>query len=299
MTEFDNVLLATEVIPFDPMLALADLGGEATLSASAIPQLSPSADLILQDHAGSEDGNWIVLLHSTASAEALASGNVSAGHDAALLVNPIANPEEEEEQVITITGYGGGGGGTAGGGGSGGGSSGGGDAGGGGYGDGGTGGTDPTPCVETALSNGTSTDAANKAAAEAARKIAERNDETYEYSSIVWALAGVVGHTEPYTDRLTGQVNWLGGIAEVPNGAVIIGIVHNHPDIGDITDGIPSLTSEGGKDWQGYDQLRNWGGTRGITVDQNLLLYIYTNEDHKTRVYDRTDKETEQPSCAL
>jgi len=156
----------------------------------------------------------------------------------------------------------------------------------------------PTPCVETSLSNGISTTDANRAALAASNKIAELNDEMYEYSSIIWWLNGEIGFTAPYQGS-PSEVNWLGGLDGVPDGAVIIGILHNHPDEPGIDDRIPSPTSLGGQDWTAYDQLRNWGGTRGITVDQNLLQYVYTNEDGKTRVYDKTDKETQQASCTL
>lgn len=166
-----------------------------------------------------------------------------------------------------------------------------------------------TPCVETTLANGVSTTDANRAALAASNAIAALNDETYEYSSIVWALNGEVGYTSPYTDRLTGEVNLLGGLAGVPAGATIIGIVHNHPDDPVINDRIPSgAGSESGDDWTRYDQIVNWNdshaGTiddlpRGIIVDPNMLFYIYSNEDEKTHVYDKTDKSQTTASCSL
>jgi hypothetical protein len=179
--------------------------------------------------------------------------------------------------------------------------------GGGGYGggSGGGGGTtgteaNPTPCVETSFdSSDASVHAANNAALAASNAIAAKDDETFEFSSIVYSLNGQIGWTQPYTDHLTDQVNWLGGIGQVPSSAVILGIVHNHPDIDGISDTIPSLTSEGGRDWQSYDQLESWSGTRGITVDDNALLWIYSNEDGKTHVYDNTDRETQYTSCSL
>lgn len=109
MTEFDYVLLPAEVIPFEPMLAAAALEGEAMLSPSAIVQIVPGGDSILDDHAGVEGEDWILL--SSASSDALASGIVGVGDDAFLL-NPIAT-DEEDEQVIIITGHDGGGGGGA------------------------------------------------------------------------------------------------------------------------------------------------------------------------------------------
>ena len=155
-----------------------------------------------------------------------------------------------------------------------------------------------TPCVEAAPS-GVPLSEINNAALAASNAIAALNDETYEYSSIIWQLNGTVGWTAPYTDRDTDFVKWLGGLSHVPDGAVIIGIVHNHPDLSGINDTIPSPSNLGGRDWSAYDAIRDWGGVRGITVDPNLLLYIYSNEDHKTHVYDRTDKETTRTSCSL
>lgn len=168
----------------------------------------------------------------------------------------------------------------------------------------------PTPCVETtfATPNVSLTDA-NRAALAASNVIAglEKND-TMEFSSIVFAQDGRVGFTEPYTDLLDDRVNLLGAIGLVPTGAVILGIVHNHPDDSAIRDSIPSgAGQENGRDWSAYDQVVNWNRDhdtaddlpRDITVDQNMLLYIYTDEDNKTRVYDKTDKGQTRPSCAL
>jgi hypothetical protein len=95
------------------------------------------------------------------------------------------------------------------------------------------------------------------------------------------------------------QIDWNAGIPSVPDGARILAILHNHPDDTMIDDRYPSPRSEGGTDWEAYEAVRSWGGTRGITVDQNLLMYIYTNEDRKTWVYDVTDKQTERTSCSL
>jgi proteasome lid subunit RPN8/RPN11 len=295
MTEFDNVLLPTEVIPFEPMLAMVDFDGQATLSPSAIPQVGTSGDLILQD-AGDEGDNWIALLHATASSDALAGGIVDVSDDA-LFVNPIATPDEEEEQVITINGWDGGGGGATGGGTDSG------YTGGDGMGSGGTGTGEPnqTPCVETTLNAGVSTHDANREALKAANKIMTASFESYEYSAIIWAKNGVVGHTEPYTQNLVDQVNFLGRISSVPDGAVIIGIVHSHPDGAATVDSYPSgAGSDEGADWDAYDQIVNHTGLpRGITVDRNMLLWIANAEDSKVRVYDNTDKNLTQPSCAI
>src|SRR3954454_21795608 len=78
----------------------------------------------------------------------------------------------------------------------------------------------PTPCVETQFSTNASLQDANNAALKASNAIAALNDETYEYSSIIWSLNGTVGWTTPFKGS-TDDVNWLGGISQVPDGAVI------------------------------------------------------------------------------
>jgi hypothetical protein len=166
-----------------------------------------------------------------------------------------------------------------------------------------------TPCVETNFTtSGVSIAGANNAALDASNKIAALDDENYEYSSIVYSLNGVTWHTDPYTDHLDDRVNWVGNLNQVPDGAVILGIVHSHPDISGITDTIPSgAGSEEGIDWIQYKAIVNWNQThdtahdfpRGITVDPNMLLWLYSNEDHKTHVYDNTDKSDTSPSCTL
>lgn len=161
----------------------------------------------------------------------------------------------------------------------------------------------PTPCVEASPA-GVSVQAINNAALAASNAIAAGDDEHFEYSSIIWSLNGTVGSTTPFTNGLSGQVNWFGGLSEVPAGATIVGIVHNHPHFNpSIDDRIPSGNLYPGDDWPHYNQVTdqshppNFG--RGITADANLLLYIYTNQDHKTHVYDNTDKNQITPGCAL
>ncbi len=163
----------------------------------------------------------------------------------------------------------------------------------------------PTPCVE-ASPEGVSLQAMNNAALAASNAIAARDDENIEYSSIIWSLNGTVGYTTPFTSGSDRAANWLGGLSQVPSGAVIVGIVHNHPDDPYVNDTYPSgAAHQDGDDWYRYDQMVN--GTinhgepldRGITVDGNLLLYIYSNQDHKTHVYDKTDKSQTTPSCSL
>jgi len=156
-----------------------------------------------------------------------------------------------------------------------------------------------TPCVEAAP-NAISMPYINDAALAASQAIAQENDETFEYSSILWALDGAVGWTTPWTDGLTDSVNLLGGLDQVPEGAVIVGIVHNHPDDPAMNDRIPSgAGSAPGGDWAAYDEILGLSLPRGITVDQNMLLYIYSNEDQKTHVYDKTDKSQTTASCSL
>lgn len=100
----------------------------------------------------------------------------------------------------------------------------------------------PTACVETTFkTQGVSLTDVNRAALAASNVIAGLADHRYEYSSIVFVHDGKVGFTEPYTDRLPDRVNFLGGISGVPTGAVILGIVHNHPDQRDVDDRTPSI----------------------------------------------------------
>jgi hypothetical protein len=192
-----------------------------------------------------------------------------------------------------------------------------GDTGGAGTGDGGGGGggttetqANATPCVETSVSTalGATQQEINNAALAASNAIAAMNDEDYEYASIIYSVNGNVGWTQPYTQNLFDQVNWMGNISLVPTGAVIVGIVHNHPDDSQIDDRIPSGGRSDGVDWTSYDELVNWNSShsgteadlpRGITVDPNMLLYIYSNEDHETHVYDNTDKNQTSASCSL
>lgn len=165
----------------------------------------------------------------------------------------------------------------------------------------------PTPCTETTFSApGATTQEANQAALDASNAIAARNDETYEFSSLIYSLNGEVGWTAPFTNHDTQQVNWAGGIGGVPDGAIIIGVLHNHPDEPTITDTIPSGSGGlDGMDWDSYHELVDYNRDhtidlpRGITVDQNLILYIYSNEDHKTHTYDNTDESQTSPSCTL
>ena len=166
----------------------------------------------------------------------------------------------------------------------------------------------PTPCVETTFATpGVSLTDANRAALAASNVIAQQNDETYEYSSIIFFYNGQVGFTEPFTNRSPDHVDWLNAeiLSNIPDGAVIVGVVHSHPDARETNDTIPSNEgAQGGytDDWMMYNQMVGMAvGTlpRGITVDSNMLLYIYSDEDRKTHVYDKTDKNESRTSCSL
>ena len=157
----------------------------------------------------------------------------------------------------------------------------------------------PTPCVETTFATpGVNLTDANRAALAASNVIAGLNSDDWEYSAIVFFHDGKVGFTEPYTENSYDGVNLLGSIGHVPNGAIILGIVHNHPDDSMTNDSYPSQL-----DWSGYNQIQNLSSSgglpRGITADSNMLFYILSDEDNKTRVYDKTDKHSERAACAL
>jgi hypothetical protein len=152
-----------------------------------------------------------------------------------------------------------------------------------------------TSCVETTFATpNVSLQNVNRAALAASNAIAQLNDENWEYSSIVFLYNGQVGFTEPYTEQHLDIVDLMGGFARLPDGAVVLAIVHNHPDFDDRPDGFPSTV-----DWGGYNATVNFHWARGIIIDSNMLLYIYTNADHHTRVYDRTDRHEFRNGCSL
>lgn len=153
----------------------------------------------------------------------------------------------------------------------------------------------PTTCVETTFATeGVSLAAVNRAALAASNAIAGLADHRFEYSSIIFYHEGKVGFTEPHTDRLPGQVDLLGGRHNLPSGAIILAVLHNHPDLTRANDGYPSET-----DWGAYAQIKSYDFGRGITVDGNFLYYISTDRDGKTRVYDKTDEFETVKSCPL
>jgi hypothetical protein len=165
----------------------------------------------------------------------------------------------------------------------------------------GGGGTSPPPpdvyppCV-SAAPPGVSPTAVMNAAKAAAADIASRDDETYEFGTLIWEKDGVVNYGIIQTQNSTEKVAI--STAGVPDGAKIVGYIHNHPDLAGVNDAIPSQHTDG--DWDQYTDLQNATGlNRGITVSPNLLLFLYTNEDHKVRTYDKNDKNTQTASCAL
>lgn len=181
----------------------------------------------------------------------------------------------------------------------------------GGGGGGGTGGETPpvakeTPCVEAAPSSCTLQDLNNLALA-ASNEIAAGDDEGREFGVIFYTLDGVLGETPIFTNVNTespdSDIDWNRGLALVPDGAVIVGMLHNHPDISGIVDTIPSYNNmtTHGQDWTSYDSFQRLNSMdyRGIHADPNMLMYIYSNEDHKTHVYDKTDHNQTSPSCSL
>ena len=152
-----------------------------------------------------------------------------------------------------------------------------------------------TPCVATTFATpGVSLTDVNRAALAASNVIAGLADHRYEYSSIIFSHEGKIGFTEPHTDRLPGQVDLLGGRHNLPYGAIILAVLHNHPDLTRANDGYPSET-----DWGAYAQIESYDFGREITVDTNFLYYISTDRDGKTRVYDKTDEFKTTKSCPL
>jgi len=151
-----------------------------------------------------------------------------------------------------------------------------------------------TPCVETSFAGSTvSTDRVNNAALAASNAIAAQNDENQEYGAFVYELNGEVYYTPPFTSGSDDHVDF--STAVLPDGAHVLGIIHNHPDQSGIDDRTPSPD-----DWNDlYNGLAGHSAGRGITIDANMLMYIYSDQDHKTHVYDNTDKNQSGASCSL
>lgn len=154
-----------------------------------------------------------------------------------------------------------------------------------------------TPCVE-ASPIGVDLREINRQALAAVNDIPRQNAAHFEYGSILFEKDGVVGRTPVFTQFDAFNIDWNAGVGAIPDGARVLAILHNHPASGSANPGLPSSDSLK-DDWDAYDAVVNWGGTRGITVDPNLLMYIYTNKDGKTYVYDKTDRNTTRLSCSL
>ena len=160
-----------------------------------------------------------------------------------------------------------------------------------------------TPCV-TASPEGHSLAEINNVALVASNEIAALEDDRYEYGVFIYELDGRIYFTAPFTQNSEEDIDWNGGVASIPAGAHILAIVHNHPNKDGIDDRLPSrtnvMTGEEGRDWASYDAIKNWSGSsRGITVDPNMLMYVYTNQDKATHVYDKNDRNTTRASCTL
>ncbi len=113
----------------------------------------------------------------------------------------------------------------------------------------------------------------------------------YEYGAMIYELNGQIGYGNITTNNSAGFVNISS--AGVPDGARIVAYIHNHPDQGGIDDRVPSSD-----DWDHRRDLVNETNLpRGITIDPNLLIALYSNEDDKTRIYDKNDRNTNTPSC--
>jgi hypothetical protein len=144
----------------------------------------------------------------------------------------------------------------------------------------------------------------NNQALKASNDIHAGNDEMWEYGVIFYLKDGRLQNTGIFGGDSPGEINWSLGFARVPDGAIIVATLLNHPDDPNVVDSIPSMDTmqnPGGHDWLAYNSFLLGGdsNSRGITTDPNMLMYIFTNEDNKTRVYDKTDRNTTHPSCSL
>lgn len=117
----------------------------------------------------------------------------------------------------------------------------------------------------------------------------------YEYGVLIYELNGVIGHTNIVTDYRPDEVGV--STTSVPDGARIVAFMHNHPDVSFVDDRIPSIGHDG--DWQRRNNFISSNLGRGITIDSNLLLVLYTNEDNRTRIYYKSDEETTRSSCPV
>ncbi len=121
------------------------------------------------------------------------------------------------------------------------------------------------------------------------------DSSSYEYSVLIYEFNGTYGYGNINTNNSSDHVNAVTN--GVPDGARIIAWMHSHPD-NSIDVGVPSRHPGG--DWDEYRDLVNQGSlSRGITVDPNLLLVLYSSDDEKTRIYDKNDRTATTPSCAI
>jgi hypothetical protein len=150
------------------------------------------------------------------------------------------------------------------------------------------------PCVEAAPVGYNPQDVLNAAKA-AAAEMEAANDENQEYSSFIYSLNGQVYHTTLHTDGHFGDITWTTN--DLPAGAHILGMIHNHPDDG------TEQRMLSGDDWNAYNTLENAqaNGTmpNGITMDTNALMFLYSDSDSGLRAYDKTDKNDTSPSCTI
>ena len=151
-----------------------------------------------------------------------------------------------------------------------------------------------TPCV-TASPDGFSLDEINNVALYLSGKIREGRDGRWEYGAVIYSHNGVIGFTSVVTQENPDSVDYP--IAQIPDGAVILAVIHNHPDVHNVNDTYPSLG-----DWQTRARLVQANSpllSRGITADPKMLIYVYSNQDWKTRVYDKNDEGKTEPECSL
>lgn len=151
-----------------------------------------------------------------------------------------------------------------------------------------------TPCVETSFAaSSVSLDRVNNAAKAAADAIvATGNSGKWEYGAFIYEYGGQVLFTPLFTNQRNGSVDFSS--SAVPAGAHVLAMIHNQPHdpFG------PDQRRPSEEDWDAYDQLagRDIGGR---TFDSNMLTYILTDQDGKTRPYDNTDKNQRDPSCGF
>lgn len=151
-----------------------------------------------------------------------------------------------------------------------------------------------TPCV-TASPDGYSLEEINNVALYLTGKIREGRDGLWEYGAVIYAHNGVIGFTAVVTQQNPNQVDYP--FSQVPDGAVILAVIHNHPEVPRVRDTYPSP-----RDWNIYRLLIQANSpllSRGITANPKMLMYIFSNEDWKTRVYDKNDQDGTQPECTL